>query len=77
MPVTTPTAKLRPKIRIQNRAASFQSSPPGRAHGFHEDDQKGQPHGELGEQVVVGDRERELQPVKDERVRHLAGPGTK
>jgi len=30
MPVTTPTAKLMPKIRIQKRAASFQRSPPGR-----------------------------------------------
>ena len=29
MPVTTPTAKLMPKIRIQKRAASFQRSPPG------------------------------------------------
>jgi hypothetical protein len=27
MPVTTPTAKLIPKIRIQNRAASFQPPP--------------------------------------------------
>ena len=30
MPVTTPTAKLIPKIRIQKRAASFQASPPRR-----------------------------------------------
>jgi len=28
MPVTTPTVKLMPKIRIQKRAASFQRSPP-------------------------------------------------
>jgi hypothetical protein len=30
MPVTTPTAKLMPKMRIQKRAASFQRSPPAR-----------------------------------------------
>jgi hypothetical protein len=30
IPVTTPTAKLIPKIRIQKRAASFQRSPPRR-----------------------------------------------
>ena len=30
IPVATPMAKLMPKMRIQNRAASFQRSPPGR-----------------------------------------------
>ena len=67
MPVTTPTAKLMPKIRIQKRAASFQrlSAWPEAAR-LHEDDQEGQPHGELGEQVVIDDRERELEAVKNE-----------
>jgi hypothetical protein len=30
MPVTTPTAKFKPKIRIQSRAPPFQRSPPAR-----------------------------------------------
>jgi hypothetical protein len=33
---------------------------------LHEDDQEGQPHGELREQVVIDDRERKLEAVKNE-----------
>jgi hypothetical protein len=38
MPVTTPTAKLMPKILIQNRAASSQRVSPLRAGGLHDHD---------------------------------------
>src|SRR5215472_14606464 len=39
---------------------------------LHEHDQEGQPHRELGEQVVIDDGERELEPVKHERITHFA-----
>ena len=56
MPVTTPTAKLIPKIRIQNRAASSQRSSPGRRPSdLHDHDEQRQPHRELREQIVVDD----------------------
>src|SRR4030095_5371565 len=44
------------------------------AQGLHDHDQEGQPHGELGEEVVVDDGERELQAMKDERVIHPVTP---
>ena len=53
MPVTTPTAKLSPKMRIQNRAAaSKRSSPVRQAQPLEHHDDQGQAHGELGKQVV-------------------------
>ena len=64
-------AKLRPKIRIQNRAASFQRSSPRAERGdLQHDDEQRQPHRELGKQVVIDDREGELQAVPKERIGH-------
>src|SRR5262249_5149115 len=40
---------------------------------LHEEDQGGQPHGELWKEVVIDERERELEAVKHEGVRHSAG----
>ena len=42
--------------------------------GLEDDDQERQPHRELREQVVVGDRERELDPVPEKAVAHLGPP---
>src|SRR5262249_9010383 len=40
------------------------------ADGLHHDDEQSQAHRQLGEVVVVDDREGELQPVPEERVGH-------
>src|SRR5262245_32384838 len=37
---------------------------------FPEDQEPGQPHGELGKQVVIGDREGELQPMPQRGIAH-------
>src|SRR5207245_8347237 len=42
---------------------------------LHEDDQEGQVHGELGEQIVIDDGERELEAV-NEKITHLACPSS-
>ena len=44
------------------------------AGGLHHDDEQRQPHRQLREQVVVDDRECELQPMPDERVAHCKLP---
>ena len=52
--MTTPTAKLRPKILAQNLAARlYFSSLVLRARHFHINQEPGQPHGELRKKVVV------------------------
>ena len=40
---------------------------------LHEDNQEGQAHGELGEQIVIDDGERELEAV-NEKITHFACP---
>ena len=73
MPVTTPIAKFRPKIRIQNRAPPFQRSPPARRPSvFVTTMSRARPivSWENRQVVAIDDGERELQPVPDERVRH-------
>ena len=76
MPVTTPTAKLMPKIRIQNRAASFQRASPVRsAERLQHDDEQREAHRELREEVVVDDREGELQPVPENGIGHERSGG--
>ena len=81
IPVTTPTAKLIPKIRIQKRAAASQtaSAAPQRLP-LEDHDEEREPHRELREEVVVGDGEGELQPVPEDGVGHgeriLSGCGS-
>ncbi len=45
-------------------------SPATQAEGLHHDDEKGQAHGQDGEQVVVDDRECELEAVPEESLAH-------
>ena len=67
MPVTTPMAKANPKIFPQNRAdRSYRGSPVRKRQGFEDDDEETHPHGELGEDVVIGDGEGEVKSVEKE-----------
>ena len=64
MPVTTPMAKLMAKIfdpEAGGLIVMFVASP--EADGLQDHDQQGQPHGELGKEIVEGDRESEVQSV--------------
>ena len=65
IPVTTPSRKFTAKILAQKRAATsyFASSRLQRQRLQHDDEQR-QAHGELGEEVVIGDGEGEVDPVK-------------
>ncbi len=38
------------------------------SNGLEHDDEQRQPHGELREQIVIGDGEGEMQAVEDQRV---------
>ena len=75
MPVTTPIAKLMTEDRAPEPGGlrvSLVSS--AQAHRLEHDDEQREPHGELRKQIVEGDRERELQPVDDERAIHDSRP---
>ena len=61
MPVTTPTAKLRPKIFAQNprgKVVLLIAGPEGTPLPVNQE--PGQPHRQLGKQVVIREREAEL-----------------
>ena len=68
MPVTTPMAKLIAKMRAQKRAAAVVVGAPGaQGEGLQHHDEKREPHRELGEEVVVVDREGEGEAVQPQR----------
>ena len=71
MPVTTPTAKFRPKIFAQNRDRGGVAliTGPERAP-FPVDEEPGESHRQLRKEIVVGDGEGELKPVPEGRVVH-------
>ena len=69
MPVTTPTAKLMPKMRDpESRGVGVALVAGRRPARLQYDDEQGQPHRELRKQIVVDDREGELQPVPKEGI---------
>ncbi len=65
MPVTTPSTKLMAKILAQKRAATlYFASLRLQRQRLEHDDEQGQAHGELGEEVVIRDGEGEVDPVE-------------
>ena len=69
IPVTTPTAKLSPKILAQNLAARlYFSSPVSQGTPFPVNQEPGKSHGELRKQVTVRESEPEVDPVPESRV---------
>jgi hypothetical protein len=71
MPVTTPITKLMPKdARPETGGLAVDFVIPSQRDGFEHDDQGRQAHCQLGEQLVKGDREGEVQAVNQERAIH-------
>ena len=60
--VDTENAYPEPRGIVPLRLAGAQ------ADALEHDDEQRQPHRQLGEEIVIGDRERELQPVPDQRI---------
>ena len=71
MPVTTPRAKLMPKILAQKRAAREKCSSLVRsAMDFRNDDEQGEAHRQLGEEIMESDRKSEVKSVDVQRGTH-------
>jgi hypothetical protein len=70
MPVTTPVANVRAKMRAQNRAVVRLARP--QLDRLHHRNHHAQPHRQDGEQVVEHDGEGELPPGGGDGVGHTA-----
>ena len=71
MPVTTPIDEVDPEDLAPEPGALVVVLVPGaERRGLEDEDQQRQPHGELGEEIVVGDGEGEVQAMDGQRGIH-------